>query len=84
MDFVAQKGEMILMEDEKNYMVLATLEYEGEAYLRLLKTGNRLFDEEYEPVIKNDIYVKEVVDEVEDYYLEFVTDEALIEKLREL
>ena len=43
-----------------------------------------LFDEEYEPVIKNDIYVKEVVDEAEDYYLEFVTDEALIEKLREL
>ena len=85
MEFVAQKGELIVMEDTENYMVLATLEYEGVGYLRLIKTGEVLFDVDYEPDLKKEVYVQEIVDDnEEDYYLEFVTDEALIEKLREL
>ena len=85
MDFVAQKGEIIVMDDEQNYMVLSTLEYEGVGYLRLIKTGEKVLDFEYEVDFKNDVYATEIVDDnEEDYYLEFVTDEALIEKLREL
>lgn len=82
MKSVAQKGEMIVMEDEENYIVLATLEYNGENYLRLIKTGERLFDENYEVDLKNVVYVKEIIDENEDYFFEFVKDENIINNLK--
>ena len=82
MKSVAQKGEMIVMEDEENYIVLATLEYNGENYLRLIKTGEQLFDENYEVDLKNVVYVKEIIDENEDYFFEFVKDENIINNLK--
>ena len=84
MKSIAQKGEMIVMEDQENYIVLATLEYNGENYLRLIKTGEEMFDTSYPVDAKNKIYAKEVIDENDDYYLEYVKDENLLTKLKKL
>lgn len=81
MEFVVQKGETIIMENEETYLVLKNIEYNNEGYLHVVKTGDDLFD--FDGELGDDKYVKELIVD-EDYYLEFVTDEALIEKLREL
>lgn len=81
---IAQKGEMIVMEDQENYIVLATLEYNGENYLRLIKTGEVMFDTTYQVNEKEKIYVKEIIDENEDYFFEYVKDENLLKELKKL
>ena len=83
MDFVAQKGEIIIMDDESCYLVLKNIEFNNEAYLHVIKTSDYLFDEKAEIDLKNEAYVKEVIENDECFY-DFVTDNALIEKLRTL
>ncbi len=83
MDFVAQKGEIIIMDDESCYLVLKNIEFNNEAYLHVIKTGDYLFQEDAEISIKDEAYVKEVVENDECFY-DFITDEALIEKLKTL
>ena len=83
MEFVVQIGETVIMEDDEVYTVVKNVEYNGEAYHHVLKTADHIFDLDYEVDFKDDKYVKELV-VGDDLYLEFVTDEALIEKLREL
>lgn len=83
MEFVVQKGETIIMEDDETYLVLKNIEFNNEAYLHVVKTGDDFFDFDIEGELGDDKYVKELI-VGDDLYLEFVTDEALIEKLREL
>ena len=83
MDFVVEKGETVIMEDDETYLILKNIEYNNEGYHHVVKTADHIFDFEYEIEAKDDKYVKELV-VGDDFYLEFVTDEALIEKLREL
>lgn len=83
MEFIVQKGETIIMEDDETYLVLKNIEFNNEAYLHVVKTGDDIFDFDVESELGDDKYVKELV-VGDDLYLEFVTDEALIEKLREL
>ena len=83
MEFVVQKGETIIMEDDETYLVLKNIEFNGEAYLHVIKTADHIFDFDYEVNLKDDKYVKEVLID-KDLYLQFVTDESLIEKLKQI
>lgn len=80
MEFVAKKGEVIVMDEGDTYLVLKTIEYEGAGYLHMVQTGEYLYDENFEIDSSKEAYVKEVVTE-DDYYLEVVSDEELIKKL---
>lgn len=83
MEFIAQRGEIIIMEDEECYLVLKNLEYNGEAYQRTVKTGDDLLDEEFEIDKDAVVYLKEVVEGEECFY-EFISDEELINALKAL
>lgn len=83
MEFIAQRGEIIIMNDESCYLVLKNIEYNNEAYLRVLKTGDYLLEEDYEIDKKNKVYLKELVENDESFY-EFIKDEKLIEILKTL
>ena len=83
MEFVAKKGEIILMDDGSCYMVLKTIEFENEAYLHVVKTGDSFFDGAEDIDMKDNHYIKQVIQDDECYY-GFVEDEALIEKLSNL
>ncbi|MBR3884869.1 MAG: hypothetical protein IKJ33_00175 [Clostridia bacterium] len=83
MEFIAQKGEIIIMEDESCYLVLKNIEHNNEAFLRTVKTGNDILDEDYE-INKNEvIYFREVVENDECFY-DFIEDEELIKVLKTL
>ena len=82
MEFIAKKGEVLVMNEDEIYFVLATYEYEGAGYLHLIKTGEHILDENYEVDLKSSVYAKEIVDENDNYLLDFVTDENLIKILR--
>ena len=82
MEFVAKKGEVILMDENDTYLVLKTIEHDGAGYLHLIKTGDHLLDMTYEADLKQEFFAKEVFTEDDNYFLEFVTDENLIETLK--
>ena len=84
MEFIAKKGEVLIMNEDETYFVLATHEYEGECYLHLIKTGEHILDVNYEVDLKSSVYAKEVVDENDNYFLDFVTDENLLKVLKTL
>ena len=82
MEFIAKKGEVIVMNDDETYLVLATYEHEGAGYLHLIKTGEHILDNNYEVDLKSTVYAKEVIDDNDNYFLQFVTDENLIKVLK--
>ena len=87
MDFVVDKGEVVMMSDRSNYLVVSTVEYEGAGYLHLAKVIGHPLDVDTGFDFDNMVYAKEIVQEVdgeEKYFLEFVTDEALNSKLGSL
>lgn len=84
MEFVAKKGEVLVMEEGDTYLVLKTIEYEGEGYLHMIQTGEYLYDEDFKIDSSKEKYVKEVISENDEYSLEIVTDEKLIAKLSAL
>ena len=81
MEFVAKKGEVIVMDESDTYLVLKTIEYEGVGYLHMIQTGEYLYDEHFEIDSSKEAYAKEVITDEEDYFLEFINDEELIKKL---
>ncbi|MBQ7917216.1 MAG: hypothetical protein IJ310_00180 [Clostridia bacterium] len=83
MEFIAQKGEIIIMEDESCYLVLKNIEHNNEAFLRTVKTGNDILDEDYEINKDEVIYFREVVEKDECFY-DFIEDEELIKVLKTL
>ena len=83
MEFIAQRGEVIIMDDESCYLVLKNIEFNGEAYHRTVKTGDYLFDEDFEVDKDEKIYLKEVIENNECFY-EFVSDPEIIKILKTL
>lgn len=83
MEFIAQRGEIIIMDDESCYLILKNIEYNGGAYHRTVKTGDFLLDEQFEVDKEAETYLKEVIENDECFY-EFVTDEQLIKVLKTL
>ena len=81
MEFVAQKGEIIIMNDESCYLFLKTIEYNNEAYLKTIKTGDYLLDEKFESESQDEIYLKEHIEEGECFY-DFIKDGSLINELK--
>lgn len=83
MEFIAQRGEIIIMEDEECYLVLKNIEFNGEAYQRTVKTGDYLLDDQFEIDKDAEVYLKEIIENDECFY-DFVTDENLIKTLKTL
>ena len=83
MEFIAQRGEVIIMDDESCYLVLKNIEFNGEAYHKTIKTADYLLDEEFEIEKEAEIYLKEIIENDECFY-DFVTDEDLIKTLKTL
>ena len=83
MEFIAQRGEIIIMEDEECYLVLKNIEFNGEAYQRTVKTGDYLLDDQFEVDKESEVYLKEIIENEECFY-DFVTDEELIKVLKTL
>ena len=83
MDFIAHRGEMIIMDDESCYLVLKNIEYNGEAYLRVIKTGDYIFEHNFEVNKAQDLYLKEIVENDECLY-DFVKDVETIKALKAL
>ena len=83
MEFIAQRGEIIIMEDEECYLVLKNIEYNGEAYQKTVKTGDYLLDDQFEVDKESEVYLKEIIENEECFY-DFVTDEEIIKVLKTL
>ena len=83
MEFIAQRGEIIIMEDEECYLVLKNIEFNGEAYQRTVKTGDYLLDDQFEVDKESEVYLKEIIENEECFY-DFVTDKELIKVLKTL
>ena len=83
MEFIAQRGEVIIMDDESCYLVLKNIEFNGEAYHRTIKTADYLLDEEFEIEKESETYLKEIIENDECFY-DFVSDDELIKTLKTL
>lgn len=83
MEFVAKVDDIIMLEDELNYRVLKTIELDGVGYVVLQK-----FDVDLNLMLNTDeqkqIVVKEIIDENDDYFLQIVTDEEILQKIEEI
>lgn len=83
MEFIAQRGEIIIMDDEACYLVLKNIEFNGEAYQRTVKTADYLLEDQVEINQEDEIYLKEIIENDECFY-DFVTDEEIIKSLKTL
>ena len=83
MKFVAKVGDIILLDEGKHYLVLNCLEMEGKAYLVVRKLKMSM-----ESVLQLDNQEKEIVqeliDENNEYYFSFVTDEEVVAKINQI
>ena len=81
MDFIARTGDIIVLDEDVHYKVLHRLKMEGRGYLIVRKIKMSVesilqLDEQSEEI------VQEVIDENNDYYFSFVTDEDVVSKIR--
>ena len=83
MEFIAQKGEIIVMDDESCYLVLKNLEFNNKAYLKTIKTGDYLLEEDFDIDKTSEVYLKETV-ENDDCFYDFIKDEAIINELKKI
>lgn len=83
MEFVAKKDDILMLDDELNYRVLQSVELDGVGYVVLQK-----FDVDLKSILNADeqkqIVVKEIIDENDDYFLQIVTDEEILQKIEEI
>lgn len=79
LNFVGQKGDVLLLENEEGYMVSGQIEFEGESYL-LIKKIEDTIQENIDPKTADVRFVKEVVNGTK-YYLEPVMDSSLLKTL---
>ncbi len=81
MEYVVNKGEIVVLENGDTYKVLNFVEKDGVGYVCLYK-----FENEESPLsfnAKNVVFAREVVDG-EDYFLDKVTDDGLTNELTSL
>ena len=83
MEFVAKVNDLLLLEDDINYIVKETVELDGEGYLVLESAEINLVDE-FDGKKRKTVVVKEIVTEDEEYYLEGVTDAKLLKKIEKI
>lgn len=82
MGFVSKIGDILMLDEGKNYYVINQVEYNNVSYLIVAEVGVDL-----DMIInmeKNAIVVKEVVDDNDDYFLTIVEDKALSKKIMDL
>ena len=82
MDFVVKKGEVVVLDNKENYLVMESVVFEDESYLFVMKLEddiNLVFD----PSLRKVKVVKEIVNENKEYFLETITNSELIKKLGE-
>ncbi len=79
-EFVAKKGDVLVLENDELQLVLDTIEYEGYGYLILVKTAKHIFDDSYTVNLNAKIIAKEIV-ENDSYSLEIIHDIELIKKI---
>ena len=82
MDFVVKKGEVVVLDNDENYLVMETIVFENDSYLFVMKIEddiNLVFD----PSLRRVKVVKEIVNENKEYLLETITDSELVKKLGE-
>lgn len=82
MEFVSKPGDAIKLEDDRVYLVVKTLEYEGEAYLYLYEPSEDPVDFLDEDV-KKTTFLKEV-NENGEFMLEEIMDKKVYNKLVDL
>ena len=81
MEYVVNKGEIVVLEKGDAYKVLNFVEKDGVGYVCLYK-----FEDGDAPLsfnVKNVVFAREVVED-EDYFLDRVTDENLVKELTKL
>lgn len=83
MEFVSKVNDLLLLEDDINYIVKETVELDGEGYLVLESAEINLVDE-FDGKKRKTVVVKEVVSEDDEYYLEGVTDAKLLKKIEKI
>ena len=83
MEFVSKVNDLLIMEDNVNYIVKETIELDGEGYLVLESADINLVDE-FDGKKRRTVVVKEVVTEEDELYLEGVTDKKLLKEIEKL
>ena len=83
MKFIAKVGDIVILDEGKHYLVLNCLEMEGKAYLVVRRMKMSL-----ESVLQLDNQEKEIVqeliDENNEYYFQFVKDEEVVSKIKQI
>ena len=82
MSFVAKKGEIVVLEDNEAYQVVARAMCEENAYLLLIKVKTNIQDIFDESKRETQI-VQEIVEDGE-YFLSPVTDKNLVQKIYDM
>lgn len=82
LDFVAQKKDIILLEDGERYVVEKLVRFDEESFLVVKKISDDVV-EFLNPENPNIEVVKEIVESEDDYYLEIITDSKLKQKIFE-
>lgn len=76
MEFVSKINDILMLDDEKAYFVKSQVEIDGENYLLLQAVPEKIEDISSKES-KNIEFVKEVVDEQDEFYLETVESSEL-------
>ena len=83
MDFVTRLGDVVLLENETAYQVLAQKEFNGEGYLFISKVHENI--EDIFDSNKNEFaVVQEVVDEDDEFFLSVIEDETIINEIKKM
>lgn len=79
MNFVSKIGDIVVLENDENFVVVDCIEYQEEAYLKL---GNVLADKNNEKYVSG--FVKEIVNSDGSYQLALVDNPKLITSLEKI
>ena len=80
MDFVSKINDILMLDDEKSYFVKSQVELGGEKYLLLQEVPDK-FKDIIPEKSRNIEFVKEVVDEDNEFYLETVESVELKQQI---
>jgi len=83
MDFVTKVGDIVLLDNETAYQVLAQKEFNGQGYLFISKVHT---DIENVFASEKDEFeiVQEVIDEDDEFFLATVEDKTVIEEIKKM
>ena len=83
MDFVVKKGEVVFAKNDEAFQVVETVSFQNESYV-LLMTVPTNFDEVLKVKEQETFFVREVINEKNEYFMEPINDKALIDELFKL